>query len=57
MYGASLASRWIPRKKYLLYVLSRQEQEDVQRDAHFLPLTAKVSREQIKKLERDDRNI
>ena len=44
-------------KEYLLYVLSRQGQEDVQRDAHFLPLTAKVSSEQIKKLERDDRNI
>lgn len=38
-------------KEYLRYVLSREGQEAVQRDGKYLPLTAEVVREQLKKLE------
>jgi phosphate transport system substrate-binding protein len=38
-------------KEYLRYVLSREGQDAVQRDAKYLPLTAAVVREQLKKLE------
>jgi phosphate transport system substrate-binding protein len=38
-------------KEFLRYVLSRQGQEAVQRDGKYLPLTAGVVREQLKKLE------
>jgi phosphate transport system substrate-binding protein len=37
-------------KEYLRYVLSHEGQEDVERDGKFLPLTAEVAREQLKKL-------
>jgi ABC-type phosphate transport system substrate-binding protein len=40
-------------KEYLTYVLSREGQEDVMRDAKFLPLTADVVREERRKLELD----
>ena len=38
-------------KEFLRYILSREGQEAVQRDGKYLPLTAEVVREQIKKLE------
>ncbi|SDR90412.1 substrate-binding domain-containing protein [Opitutus sp. GAS368] len=38
-------------KEFLRFVLSRQGQEAVQRDGKYLPLTAEVVREQLKKLE------
>ena len=38
-------------KEYLRYVLSREGQDAVQRDAHFLPLTGEAAREQLKKLD------
>ena len=38
-------------KEFLRYVLSREGQDAVQRDAKYLPLTAAVVREQLKKLE------
>jgi phosphate transport system substrate-binding protein len=38
-------------KEFLRYILSRQGQEDVARDGGYLPLTAEVVREQLKKLE------
>src|SRR3984893_17058129 len=38
-------------KGFLRYVLSREGQDAVQRDAKYLPLTAAVVREQLKKLE------
>jgi phosphate transport system substrate-binding protein len=38
-------------KEFLRYVLSRDGQEQVERDGKYLPLTADVVREQLKKLE------
>jgi phosphate transport system substrate-binding protein len=38
-------------KEFLRYVLSREGQEAVMRDGKFLPLTAEVVREQLRKLE------
>jgi phosphate transport system substrate-binding protein len=38
-------------KEFLRYVLSREGQDAVQRDAHYLPLTGEVAREQLRKLE------
>jgi len=38
-------------KEYLRYVLSREGQQEVMRDGKFLPLTAGVAREQLKKLD------
>ena len=38
-------------KEYLRYILSRQGQDAVQRDGKYLPLTAEVVREQLKKLD------
>jgi phosphate transport system substrate-binding protein len=38
-------------KEYLRYVLSREGQDAVQRDAHFLPLTGEAAREQLRKLD------
>jgi phosphate transport system substrate-binding protein len=38
-------------KEYLKYVVSREGQEAVQRDGKYLPLTAELSREQLRKLE------
>jgi phosphate transport system substrate-binding protein len=38
-------------KEFLRFVLSREGQDAVQRDAKYLPLTAEVVREQLKKLE------
>lgn len=38
-------------KEFLRYILSRQGQEDVAKDGGYLPLTADVVREQLKKLE------
>ncbi|SRR6266496_52102 len=38
-------------KEFLRYILSREGQEDVQREGKYLPLTAEVVREQLKKLE------
>jgi phosphate transport system substrate-binding protein len=38
-------------KEYLRYVLSREGQQEVMRDGKFLPLTAKIAAEQLKKLE------
>lgn len=38
-------------REYLRFIVSRQGQECVQRDGKYLPLTAEVSRAQLKKLE------
>jgi len=38
-------------KEFLRYVLSQEGQAQVQRDGKYLPLTAAVVREQLKKLE------
>jgi phosphate transport system substrate-binding protein len=38
-------------KEFLRYVLSREGQEAVQRDGKYLPLTAQLAREQLKKLD------
>ncbi|HEV3089620.1 MAG TPA: substrate-binding domain-containing protein [Candidatus Elarobacter sp.] len=38
-------------KEFLRYILSREGQNEVQRDGKYLPLTAAVAREQLKKLE------
>ncbi|MDD3179029.1 MAG: hypothetical protein PHQ04_01615 [Opitutaceae bacterium] len=38
-------------KEFVRYILSREGQEQVQRDGKYLPLTAEVVREQLKKLE------
>jgi phosphate transport system substrate-binding protein len=38
-------------KEFLSYVLSREGQDAVQRDAKYLPLTSEVVRRQRKKLE------
>jgi phosphate transport system substrate-binding protein len=38
-------------KEFLRYVLSREGQEAVERAGKYLPLTADVAREQLKKLE------
>jgi phosphate transport system substrate-binding protein len=38
-------------KEFLRYVLSREGQDSVQRDAKYLPLTAEIVRAQLKKLE------
>ncbi|MDD3180504.1 MAG: hypothetical protein PHQ04_09155 [Opitutaceae bacterium] len=38
-------------KEYLRYVLSREGQDAVQRDGKYLPMTAKMVREQLRKLE------
>jgi phosphate transport system substrate-binding protein len=38
-------------KEYLRYILSREGQDAVQRDGKYLPLTAQVVREQLKKLD------
>jgi len=37
-------------KEFLLYVLSQEGQSEVMRDGKYLPLTAAVVREQLKKL-------
>jgi phosphate transport system substrate-binding protein len=39
-------------KEFLRYVLSQEGQAEVMRDGKYLPLTAEVVREQLKKLER-----
>jgi phosphate transport system substrate-binding protein len=39
------------QREFLRYVLSREGQEAVQRDGKYLPLTAEVVREQLKKLD------
>jgi phosphate transport system substrate-binding protein len=38
-------------KEFLRYVLSQEGQAEVMRDGKYLPLTAEVAREQLKKLE------
>jgi phosphate transport system substrate-binding protein len=38
-------------KEYLMYIASREGQEDVQHDGKYLPLTAEVSRQQLEKLQ------
>jgi phosphate transport system substrate-binding protein len=38
-------------KEYLRFVLSREGQEAVQRDGKYLPLTATIAREQLRKLD------
>ena len=38
-------------KEYLRFILSREGQDAVQRDGKYLPLTAQVVREQLKKLD------
>ena len=38
-------------KEFLRYVLSQEGQAEVQRDGKYLPLTAEVVREQLKKLD------
>jgi phosphate transport system substrate-binding protein len=38
-------------REYFRYILSREGQEEVQRDGKWLPLTADVVREQLQKLE------
>jgi phosphate transport system substrate-binding protein len=38
-------------REFLRYILSREGQEAVQREGKYLPLTAEVAREQLKKLE------
>jgi phosphate transport system substrate-binding protein len=38
-------------REYLRYILSREGQDAVQRDGKYLPLTAEVVREQLKKLD------
>ncbi len=38
-------------KEFLRYVLSQEGQTDVMRDGKYLPLTAAVVREQLKKLQ------
>ena len=37
-------------KEFLRYILSRQGQQDVAKDGGYLPLTAEIVREQLKKL-------
>jgi phosphate transport system substrate-binding protein len=45
-------TRGDPRAKELLrYILSRQGQADVEREGSYLPLTAQVVREQLRKLD------
>ncbi|TMA20960.1 MAG: phosphate ABC transporter substrate-binding protein, partial [Deltaproteobacteria bacterium] len=38
-------------KEFLRYVLSQEGQAEVQRDGKYLPLTAAIVREQLKKLD------
>jgi phosphate transport system substrate-binding protein len=38
-------------KEFMRYILSRQGQDAVQRDAKYLPLTGETVRAQLKKLE------
>ncbi len=38
-------------REFLRYILSRQGQQDVFQDGGYLPLTAEVLREQLKKIE------
>ena len=38
-------------KEFLRYILSREGQDAVQRDGKYLPLTAEVAREQMRKLD------
>src|SRR6266478_9021902 len=38
-------------KEFLRYILSRQGQQDVAREGDYLPLTAAITKEQLKKLE------
>jgi phosphate transport system substrate-binding protein len=38
-------------KEFMRYVLSQEGQADVMRDGKYLPLTAEVVREQLRKLE------
>jgi phosphate transport system substrate-binding protein len=38
-------------KEFLRYILSREGQDAVQRDAKYLPLTAETVRAQLKKIE------
>ena len=38
-------------KEFLRFVVSREGQEAVQRDGKYLPLTAEVAREQLRKLD------
>jgi phosphate transport system substrate-binding protein len=38
-------------KEFLRFVVSREGQEAVMRDGKYLPLTAEVAREQLKKLQ------
>ena len=38
-------------REFLRYILSRQGQQDVEREGDYLPLTPELIREQLKKLE------
>jgi len=38
-------------KEYLRFVLSRERQDAVQRDGKYLPLTAEIVRDQLRKLD------
>jgi phosphate transport system substrate-binding protein len=50
--GSNDAASLDPKvREYLRFIVSRQGQECIQRDGKYLPLTAKVSREQLKRLE------
>jgi ABC-type Fe3+ transport system substrate-binding protein len=50
--GRYIAAAMDPKvKEFLRYVLSQEGQADVMRDGQYLPLTADVVREQLKKLE------
>jgi phosphate transport system substrate-binding protein len=46
--GKPLDPKW---KEFLRYILSREGQQAVQREGKYLPLTADVAREQLKKLD------
>jgi hypothetical protein len=49
--ASSPARRWTRRRRFLRCVLSQEEQAGVMCDGKYLPLTADMVREQLKKLE------
>ncbi len=52
MYVDRPAGKMDPKvREYLRFILSREGQAEIMRDGKYLPLTAKVAREQLKKLE------
>jgi len=52
MYVDRPAGKMDPKvREYLRFILSREGQAEIMRDGKYLPLTAKVARDQLKKLE------